>query len=386
MVLTEKNISKYYFLHFFSYQHFIGAILILYFLELGYSLVELIVYGLTLQFVLTSLLEIPTGMFSDKHTRKLSLIFSGIGMLIGSFLLLFSENKLLFIIAIVFVSFGHAFYSGALQAWFYDTLKELKKEELYKKIEGKAQLITQIGMAITTILGAYLFQLETKLPFFLLFIFQVVWFISILTISEPKRKKSNQKYLVHFKKSIRYIMYNSKLKMLIYINTTVFLFYLSFMYVFNQIYLLEFKFSPFIIGLFLVILRIIMSLGSFFANKITLEFRKEYFILLISQGLLLLCIGLLNNYFSLILLIVLFLIFGIYSVTLSNQIHKLSTSKYRSTIFSIQSLLNNLIFGVGILVYGIIVNTYSTSVFFLISGILILMLGFMYYIVQKNIT
>ena len=158
------------------------------------------------------------------------------------------------------------------------------------------------------------------------------------------------------------------------------------MYVFNQIYLLEFKFSPFIIGLFLVILRIIMSLGSFFANKITLEFRKEYFILLISQGLLLLCIGFLNNYFSLILLIVLFLIFGIYSVTLSNQIHKLSTSKYRSTIFSIQSLLNNLIFGVGILVYGIIVNNYSTSVFFLISGILILMLGFMYYIVQKNIT
>ena len=120
--------------------------------------------------------------------------------------------------------------------------------------------------------------------------------------------------------------------------------------------------------------------------KITLEFRKEYFILLILQGIILLFIGFLNNYFSLILLMVLFLIFGIYTVTLSNQIHKLSTSKYRSTIFSIQFLLNNLIFGIGILMYGIIVNIYSTSVFFLISGILILILGVVYYIMQKNIT
>lgn len=379
MKSNEKEITKYYFLHFFSYQHFIGAILILYFLELGYSLIELVVYGLTLQFVLASLLEIPTGIFSDIHTRKLSLIFSGIGMSIGSFLLLFAENKIIFIIAIICVSSSHAFYSGSLQSWFYDTLIELKKEKMYKKIEGKAQLITQLGMSITTILGAYLFQLEIKFPFFLLFIFQIIWLVSILSIREPKREKFTEKYFPHLKKTLRYILSNTKLKILICTNISIVLFYLSFMYVFNQIYLLEFQFIPFSIGLFLVLLRIIISFGSFIANKITLDFRKEYSLLLVIQGVLLLIIGIINNYYSLFLLIIVFFTFGIYSVTLSNQIHSLANSKFRTTIFSIQSLLNNIIFGIGILFFGIIVKSYSINIFFLISGMLILISAIIYH-------
>ena len=379
---STSNISKYYFLLFFSYQHFIGAILILYFLDLGYSLIELIIYGLTLQFVLASILEIPTGVFADKHSRKTSLIYSGIMMVFASFLLLFAENKYLFIFSIILISFSHAFYSGALQAWFYDSLKELKKESSYKKIEGKAQLITQIGMAISTIIGAYLFQIYTKIPFMLLFLFQVFWLISIISIKEPKRTKNNERYIIHFKKSLKYIFSKKKLALLLIVNISLILFYLSFMYVFNQIYLLELDFSPLLMGIFLVILRIIMSFGSFIANKIKITFNIEFSSLLIIQSIIVFLIGLLNNFISLILIIILFFIFGIYSITLSNEIQKLSSSKYRATIFSIQSLINNIIFGFGVLLFGIIVDIYSTSLYFIISSIFILC-SFIIFLIKK---
>ena len=379
---STSNISKYYFLLFFSYQHFICAILILYFLDLGYSLIELIIYGLTLQFVLASILEIPTGVFADKHSRKTSLIYSGIMMVFASFLLLFAENKYLFIFSIILISFSHAFYSGALQAWFYDSLKELKKESSYKKIEGKAQLITQIGMAISTIIGAYLFQIYTKIPFMLLFLFQVFWLISIISIKEPKRTKNNERYIIHFKKSLKYIFSKKKLALLLIVNISLILFYLSFMYVFNQIYLLELDFSPLLMGIFLVILRIIMSFGSFIANKIKITFNIEFSSLLIIQSIIVFLIGLLNNFISLILIIILFFIFGIYSITLSNEIQKLSSSKYRATIFSIQSLINNIIFGFGVLLFGIIVDIYSTSLYFIISSIFILC-SFIIFLIKK---
>jgi MFS family permease len=369
MFKLENNIKKYYWMILLSYQHFIGAILILYFLNFNYSIPQLILWGITFQFILASILEIPTGIFADKHSRKTSIILSILFVIVGVLLLLFIERKVNFILAMIFISFSHAFYSGAMQSWFYDSLKQLKKEKEYKKIEGKAQLIAQLGMAITTIIGAYSFQIHPKLPFILFFFVQIMWLMVAITIVEPKKSKKNQTYIVHLKHAIKYLFSKKNICYLFLLSLPVSVFYFSFMYVFNQLYFLQLSFTPVLIGILLVIIRIVIALGAYCASKINIPFRKEIIILLIIQAIFLILTVLTQKLYSVFFVIGLFFFYGIYSITLINKLHQLIKSEIRATLFSIYSLITNIAFGIGIFIFGIIVELTSVYWFFLISSL-----------------
>ncbi len=62
---------------------------------------------------------------------------------------------------------GRAFRSGTQEAIVYDTLKELHQEKRYRSYLGFLQTLGIIALAITSILGGYLYTLDPKLPFVL---------------------------------------------------------------------------------------------------------------------------------------------------------------------------------------------------------------------------
>ena len=55
---------------------------------------------------------------------------------------------------------GETLFSGADNAFLYVTLKKIKKEKIYAKIDGRSNAFFSIGSVIGGFIGAYLFTLN----------------------------------------------------------------------------------------------------------------------------------------------------------------------------------------------------------------------------------
>lgn len=113
------------------------------------------------------LAEIPSGIFADRFGKKTTLIIAWLFMGIATIVMGYSPNFTVLFLTQIFVGLGRAFRSGAQEAMVYDTLKTLRQEKRYRSYLGYLQTLGIITLAVTSILGGYLYTLDPKLPFVL---------------------------------------------------------------------------------------------------------------------------------------------------------------------------------------------------------------------------
>lgn len=93
-------------------------------------------------------------------------------MLCFALLLGFSSGGLLVIVFAGLLSgLEFSFKSGARTALLYDTLKELKREEEFLKISGRINAFSIVSRMIGMVAGAFLFQINPRLPYWLWAVF-----------------------------------------------------------------------------------------------------------------------------------------------------------------------------------------------------------------------
>lgn len=161
----EKNIWKLYLLSGLHSFLLIIPILVIFQQSKGLTLRE--VFIIQAAFSLIAVVsEIPTGYFADRFGRKISLIigflFASGGMVIYSF----GENFIQFFTAEAILGLGYSFISGADSALLYDTLLSLKREEEYKRAEGKVFAVSSYSEALASLLGGLLAAVAIRLPFY----------------------------------------------------------------------------------------------------------------------------------------------------------------------------------------------------------------------------
>ena len=120
------------------------------------------------------LTEIPTGAVADTLGRKHSQI---IGMILatGAILLFgFAPNYPLLIFANSLWAFAITFISGADLAFFYDTLRELGREEEYPKYRGQLSAMVMATIAISSLLGGFLGEFSLVATFWVTAVLMVV--------------------------------------------------------------------------------------------------------------------------------------------------------------------------------------------------------------------
>lgn len=110
---------------------YIDAIFALFAFENGLSITQLMLIG-TISGITVILTEIPTGIISDKYSRKISFLISAILRLISIILYIFGS----FYIGSVFMALGAVFSSGTDSAYLYDLLKNIIKRMNSKKLMG----------------------------------------------------------------------------------------------------------------------------------------------------------------------------------------------------------------------------------------------------------
>lgn len=113
----------------------------------------------------TSVLEVPSGYFSDRIGRRITLIIACIASVAGCVLLAGSANFYLFALAQVLIGAGSAFASGTDSALLYDSLKQVGRENEIAEQEARAWRFRFTSLAISAFLGGLIAMVSMPLVY-----------------------------------------------------------------------------------------------------------------------------------------------------------------------------------------------------------------------------
>ena len=198
----EKNITKYFIAMFFRNLWISMPVGIIYFQDRGLSFFEMGILEAIVSGIIF-LSEIPSGAFADIFGRKLS---TGLGMFLwGLSLILIGVFTTFngFVITMILMGFGDSFISGAVNALFYDSLKQMNKEQDYLKYTGKREVITAVSVILAAIFGSVLYNINISLPFYAHGAVLIFAGIIVFTMKEPIPSESSKTVAAQYKLIIK---------------------------------------------------------------------------------------------------------------------------------------------------------------------------------------
>lgn len=329
-----------------------APIAILYFSQVsGSYALGMSVYSVTM--LAQSLLEVPTGVFSDRIGRKKTVIC---GAVAGVFALTFyaiGGSYLALVIGGIFEGLGRAFYSGNNDALLHDTLSETGQREAYQEFKGKTSSMFQLALGISSIMGSLIAALS----------FQVVMWVSVVPMAlallvslrmvEPRaHSRQSGNIYAHLSTAFRKIVHNPRLRVLSLASVLSFaigeaswLFRSTFIAMLWPIWA---------IGVAQTIGNLTAALGFYFAGRIIRRF-GEFRLLVGGMSL-----SEAVNLFGLLVPTVLSpalmasnsIFYGINNVAISGLMQKEFTDEQRATMGSLNSFAGSIAFAVFSLLLG----------------------------------
>jgi|GEM_PF-4867201 len=164
----DKTILAYHLANFSVSLDFILPIWLIFFtVTVGFSATESMILGVG-AYLISLLLEIPTGIIADKFGPKISYISGSLLFFVGMLFYLFPPSFWLYAASSVVTAIGIALMSGSLESLIFEYLNETHQTEKYASITSNKQSLFFIGRVIGSIAGAYVFLINPILPFILI--------------------------------------------------------------------------------------------------------------------------------------------------------------------------------------------------------------------------
>ncbi|HOV13810.1 MAG TPA: MFS transporter [Spirochaetota bacterium] len=141
--------------------NFFEPFLVLFFLEKGFSFLQIgVLYSI--QSISTNILEIPTGIMADAMGRRRTMIYSMVAYLIAFVIYYFSSSFIAFVLAAIFMAFGEAFRTGTHKAMIFEYLKINNWKDQKVHYYGNTRAWSQMGSALSALIaGAIVFYSGT---------------------------------------------------------------------------------------------------------------------------------------------------------------------------------------------------------------------------------
>ena len=324
-------------------------IIVLFFQEHGLTLTEVMVLQ-AIYSISVAVFEIPSGYIADVFGRKRTIILSTIFCFLGYILFSFYSGFLIFGIAEILIGIGGSLMSGSDSAILYDTLLETDAKDKYTKIEGRNYAIGNFSEAIAGVLGGFLAVSSIYFPVyaqtFVLF-FSIPIAFSIVEpslVNEKKMEKNFNAIIIVLKETFfRY----KKLKWLIVFSASMGVATLSVAW-FCQPFFKSVGIPIVYFGIIWAGLNLSVGLTSF--NSYLLEKKIKPINLMMMLSLLMplcfLLIAYYNSLFSLLFILLIYLLRGIITPILRNYININTTSNKRATVLSIRSFMIRIAFAI----------------------------------------
>lgn len=190
------NIRKMYLIQFLNGFFLVGALAVPFFVDWAKLTLTQALFLDGWMMLWIVLLEVPTGAFADRFSRKSSIIFSGIAAAVACIVYASTTNFYVFMFGEILFALGISLTSGADNAIIYDTLLMEKREKHVKKAFGNCEIANSLGHVIALPLGSLLaaanfwpYPASIAFVFMLTAVPNMIAALIAITLVEPKIKR-----------------------------------------------------------------------------------------------------------------------------------------------------------------------------------------------------
>lgn len=339
-----------------------------------------------IQSIAIVLLEIPTGAVADIFGRKKTHIFGDISTIVGIMFLYFGNGLFPFIIFALLNALGQSLRSGNDDAIIYDTLKQERKVEHYKKVNGTLSSLWPFGAVIGSVLGGFFAKASLSLPILLSLIPLTISLIICLFLEEPKyHKEKHNNIFGHMKNSLKVVAGNKQVLLLMIAGGVA----LAFGESAHNLKPIFFAFKNIQIEYFGIIYGVIFglsSLGHYFSHIVSRKFGDKNTLILsgLSFPILLFLSTLTDGFLSMFLLVLTSIPFGLRNPILGHLLNAETTSSKRATVLSINNLFGSLGVALSAILLGNLADLYSINIAYAIAAVCMFTVSILFFFVKEH--
>lgn len=384
----KNNIKIEYLYRFFSSFDITSAIWVLY---LGYKGMTLVQIGLLEGiFHITGFLsEIPTGALADLFGRRKIMIVGRVVSLISAIIMLFSNSFLGFAIGFILSAWGYNLNSGSEEALIYDTLKTLKREDEYLKLNGRINLIIEVSQGLAVFIGGLLSQIDFSISYItaiVIGIFSLTISFRFVEVDIREEHEERISLINHFKISIN-LLKDSKFLLNILIFFPIIYTFSAIIYFYGQQFLSDSGYSRISISIIFLFNGILSSIGSIISHKIYRRFKNiAWLTISMIISFLIILMGILPGRVSILIFLLIGFLTAILQPISSKLINSIVKSEQRATIISVESMFYSLMMIILFPVCGLIGDIFSLDFSFRTIGIIGILIVFIeILIIRKKI-
>lgn len=366
----KRNISLYHALSFHMALVFHRGIFILYLLHLGFSNTQVGTLQSAL-FISNFLFEIPTGLLGDKIGRKWSVFLGLCSFIIFGTGMALCRDYGLFLGLFIIKGIGFAFVSGSGNALLYDSLKCIKKEGKYLKINSRISTISSVVLGIAMLLGGYMKNISWN---FVYFSYVGSMIIALIVVSFMYEKVQDFKTEGNVDKTTFKQNFESIRSVMNFFKSTrgkwLAVFMLSYgtyeaamtpFFIYGQNLFKAYGLTAGTIGLIYSIIQFSSGVAYYMSEKVSKLFsvkRLAYFTLLLSSVLL--SLNLLQSFVVSLVVFYLLTVFPeiLYIVT-DNYIQERIPTNIRASVLSSFSLIQSTLISLSYIVVAFLFDTFS---------------------------
>jgi len=343
-----SNIYKLYIIKIAKWFMLVMPVIALFYNHYGLNDFQMLVVQGTYSFSIV-VFEIPSGYIADLWGRKNTLVFGTICGAVGYLIYSFTSTFWGFLIAELILGIGESFVSGADSAMLYDSLAHLRSTKKYLKFEGQITAVGSFSETIASSIGGSLaIATGLRAPFIAQAIVAAIGIPAAMTLLEPDRKMISEKASMRhvftiFRKSL---FQDMRLSSALILSSIAGCATLTMAWT-AQLLFVHHHLSEGHTTLIWVSLNFCVALISLFAAHINgiLGSRTVFWAIIIALPCAYLTIPLQYSFGVILgILFIFYIIRGLATPILKEQVNTRCSSDVRATVLSIRSLLIRLIF------------------------------------------
>lgn len=366
-----QNTIQLYFIKIAKWFNLIMPIVVLFYQENGMSMSQIFILKSVYSVAMVAT-ELPSGYLADVWGCRKTILWGAILGAIGMLIYSFSADFYSFIFAEIVLGIGFSFISGADSAILYDSLKADNREEEYIKYEGRITSAGNFAEALAGVAGGLLATISFRTPYYFQFMVASIAIPAALMLKEPQHVLERSRLKMSEIISIIKITYQQvEMRSAIMISSFTGAATLTYAW-FVQPYFQEAGVPVSVFGILWTLLNLSAGVFSMFAYRIEriLGNKKTLLLIVIFISLGFILTSLEISLAGIAILFGFYMIRGIATPVLKDQINQYTDSKVRATILSVRNLEIRIIFAAIGPVLGYLTDTFSLSTALIVSGII----------------
>ena len=316
------------------------------------------------------LLELPSGYFSDRLGRRVTLIISTLGWGLAALVFLITDSFWPFVCAQILTAAGMAFQSGTDGSLLYESLKAMGRESEIARHEARAQSVAFSAMAFSALLGGAVAGLDLRLAYVLTVASALGAFTIALLFIEPHHHRASVAAPVNQMRTVIERSRSPILRWILFFSVALVVFehvpyeffqpYLGFL--FDGQFFVAYEATPLLSGVLLALVMVVAAIASRYAVTAARCFGVGgvFCGALILEVVVISAMSAWVHPAVLILLLVRSVPSAICRPVANAVIHKQLSSDIRATYFSMQSLAGRLAFSATLFVASLSVSDHRS--------------------------